>query len=155
MDSELYIHQVYEFDKTPVFFTQLTKAANILEVEQKKRCSKSNLEINYPTLIKLDLIFREHYQLFFLIKKLLYGQWKLTVQWVFFLFSFLPKPHTIYPIKDAHISEENSVFFKKTTVQFSHQWVYFSYSEEKLHSLQQDTLILPFFQRSIVKTKVW
>lgn len=36
MDSELYIHQVYKFDKPPVFFTQLTKSANILEVEQKK-----------------------------------------------------------------------------------------------------------------------
>jgi len=29
------------------------------------------------------------------------------------LFSFFPKTHTVYPIKDAYISEENSVFLKK------------------------------------------
>lgn len=31
----------------------------------------------------------------------------------FFPFSFLPKRHTVYPIKDAHISEESIVFLKK------------------------------------------
>lgn len=100
--------------------------------------------------IKFDLIFREHYQLFFLINYMDNGNLPCNELFV----CFFPKNTHCTQLKTFTSVRKTVCFNKRLCFSFPISEFIFSYSEEKLHSLEQDTLLLPFFQMYIVKMKL-